>query len=64
MLQRRDEIVFVQDFNQNGLLFYNSFIVLGPMILLALFTEDLNKVDDLLFKLSYFLWKNNLGLEL
>ncbi|CAF3621743.1 unnamed protein product [Rotaria sp. Silwood1] len=33
-----------KDFNQNGLLFYNSFIILGPTILLALFTEDLNKV--------------------
>ncbi|CAF1085469.1 unnamed protein product [Rotaria sordida] len=33
-----------KDFNQNGLLFYNSCIILGPTILLALFTEDLNKV--------------------
>ncbi|CAF0875222.1 unnamed protein product [Adineta steineri] len=33
-----------QKFNQNDLLFYNSFVVLIPTILLALCTEDLNKV--------------------
>jgi hypothetical protein len=37
----------IQDFNQNGLLFYNSLIVVGPAILLALFTEDLNKVENI-----------------
>ncbi|CAM4798632.1 unnamed protein product [Rotaria magnacalcarata] len=33
-----------RDFDPNGLLFYNSLIVIGPSILLALLTEDLNKV--------------------
>lgn len=42
--------IFVKDFNQYGLLFYNSLIVLGPTILLLLFTEDLNKVKDFFLK--------------
>ncbi|UJR14590.1 hypothetical protein I4U23_001585 [Adineta vaga] len=33
-----------KDFNQNGLLFYNSFLLLGPMIIITLLTEDLHKV--------------------
>ncbi|CAF0744014.1 unnamed protein product [Adineta ricciae] len=33
-----------KDFNQNGLLFYNSFIVLVPLIVVVLLTEDLHKV--------------------
>jgi len=49
----------MQDFNQNGLLFYNSFAVLGPAILLALFTEDLNKVENFILKGCNFLRKIN-----
>lgn len=37
-------ILFNQDFNANSLLFYNSLIVLVPSVVLALFTEDWNKV--------------------
>ncbi|CAF0764349.1 unnamed protein product [Adineta ricciae] len=33
-----------KDFNQNGLLFYNSFVVLGPAVILTFLTEDLTKV--------------------
>ncbi|CAF3588528.1 unnamed protein product [Rotaria sp. Silwood1] len=33
-----------KEFNQYGLLFYNSFIVLGPAIVLAGFSDDLHKV--------------------
>ncbi|UJR32177.1 hypothetical protein I4U23_019642 [Adineta vaga] len=33
-----------KEFNQNGLLFYNSFVILGPAIVLIIFTEDLTKV--------------------
>ncbi|CAF1111488.1 unnamed protein product [Adineta steineri] len=35
-----------KEFNQYGLLFYNSFVVLGPAIVLTAFTEDLNKVRN------------------
>ncbi|CAF3889252.1 unnamed protein product [Rotaria sordida] len=33
-----------KEFNQNSLLFYNSFIVLGPALVITAFTDDLNKV--------------------
>ncbi|CAF1598474.1 unnamed protein product, partial [Adineta ricciae] len=33
-----------KDFNQNGLLFYNSFIALVPLIVIVLLTDDLHKV--------------------
>jgi hypothetical protein len=49
--------IFVKDFNQYGLLFYNSLVVLGPTILLLLFTEDLNKVKDFLFKKEFIISK-------
>lgn len=37
--------IFFKDLNQNGLLFYNSLLILGPMIILAVLTEDMNKVE-------------------
>ncbi|CAF4113386.1 unnamed protein product [Rotaria sp. Silwood2] len=50
-----------KEFNQYALLFYNSFIVLGPAIVLAGFTDDLKKVwnynryRDVGFILSFLL---------
>ena len=56
------KFVFVQDFNQNGLLFYNSFLVLGPMLVLALLTEDLQKVREEL-RVRGFIAVRHVGLE-